>query len=385
MKKVIFVLILYLTFINSVIAIEVKSNNVIMYNLNDNSIIYEKNSSEKVSIASLTKILTAITVIENKNSLEEYVAINSNMLLGLDGYAKIGLQVGDRVKIIDLLYALMLPSAADAAQALSISTSGSVYEFSKLMNEEAKKIGVENSCFDNPVGMDSKDNYSTVQDVAKILIYSLNNKIFKEIFESNTYYISSIDKTVEKTIVKTSDNYNIDISLIKGAKTGYTQDAGLCLASTSSINGVNYLIVTINSPISYPYNLTDSINLYNYFSNNYSYRTVIKKDQILERLKIKNGYDKYYNIVSEGDITLYLPNDAEIEYSYDGIDVIDSSIKLGDKIGSINISSNHNSVYDFDVYLEQKLKYHNYTLYIFIVLLVLISIIMIAIFKRNKK
>lgn len=119
--------------------IEVKSNNVIMYNLNDNSIIYEKNSNEKVSIASLTKIMTAITVIENKESLDEYVVISSDMLLGLDGYAKADLKVGDKVKVIDLLYALMLPSASDAAQALSISTSGSVYEFSKLMNEEAKK------------------------------------------------------------------------------------------------------------------------------------------------------------------------------------------------------------------------------------------------------
>ena len=365
------------------IMFDLKSDNIIMYNLNDNSIIYEKNSNEKVPIASLTKILTAITVIENKDSLEEYVVINSDMLLGLDEYAKIGLQVGDKVRIIDLLYALMLPSAADAAQALSISTSGSIYEFSKLMNEEAKKIGVENSYFDNPVGMDSKDNYSTALDVAKILIYSLNNKTFKEIFESNTYYISSIDKTVEKTIIKTSDNYNIDISLIKGAKTGYTPDAGLCLASTSSINGIEYLIVTVNSPISYPYNLTDSISLYNYFSNNYSYRTVIKKDQILEKLKIKNGYDEYYNIVSKDDITLYLPNDDEIEYSYDGVDIIDSSIKLGDKIGSINILSNHNSVYDFDVYLDQKLKYHNYTLYTFIALFGLIAIIMIALFMRK--
>lgn len=364
--------------------IEVKSNNVIMYNLNDNSIIYEKNSNEKVSIASLTKIMTAITVIENKESLDEYVVISSDMLLGLDGYAKADLKVGDKVKVIDLLYALMLPSASDAAQALSISTSGSVYEFSKLMNEEAKKIGALDSHFDNPVGMDSINNYSTALDVAKILIYSLNNKTFKEIFESNSYYISSINKTVEKTIIKTSDSYNIDISLIKGAKTGYTNDAGLCLASTSSINGIDYLIVTINSPINYPYNLIDSINLYSYFSDNYSYRTLIKKDQILKKLKIKNGYDKYYNITSKEDITLYLPNDDNIEYYYNGVDVVDSSIKTGDKIGNVKMLSNGNSIYEFDVYLDQNLKYHNYILYIFVTFLILILIIIIIIFKRKK-
>ena len=113
----------------SVNALEINSNNAILYNLNDNNIIYEKNAYDEAQIASLTKIVTAITYIENNKDLATYVTIKYNMLTGLDGYAKVGLRVGDRLTKRELLYALMLPSAADAAQALAIDNSGSIDAF----------------------------------------------------------------------------------------------------------------------------------------------------------------------------------------------------------------------------------------------------------------
>ena len=233
MKKIILVIITLFLFIN-VKALEINSNNAILYNMNDESVIYEINSEEIVQIASLTKIVTAITVIENTENLNKEVTITREMLQGLDGYAKAGFKAGDKLTYIDLLYALMLPSAADAAQALAINISGSIEEFSNLMNQKIEERGVTNSKFDNPVGMDSESNYSTASDLAKILIYSLENETFKTIFNSNAYKIESLNKTVKKTLA----SYNIDTSIIKGAKTGFTYDAGLCLASTTTLENV---------------------------------------------------------------------------------------------------------------------------------------------------
>ena len=124
MKKVIFLFIALFIFINvqALESLKINSNNAILYNLNDNSVIYEKNSDDIVQIASLTKI----TVIENVEDLNSEVTITNEMIQGLNGYAKAGFKVGDKLTILDLLYALMLPSAADAAQALAISTSGSI-------------------------------------------------------------------------------------------------------------------------------------------------------------------------------------------------------------------------------------------------------------------
>ena len=264
MKKIIIGIVLFFLFIG-VKALDIKSNNAILYNMNDNNIIYEKNAYDKVQIASLTKIVTAITYIENNSDLDSYVTIKWNMLYGLDGYAKVGLYNGLKISRKDLLYALMLPSAADAAQALAIDSSGSISSFVDLMNKEVEKIGVKDTHFTNPVGMDSTANYSTAYDMAQILIYALKNDTFKTLFEADSYYMSSIDKKINKTVKDKERDYGINTSIIKGAKTGYTDMAGLCLASTSTLNDVNYLLITIGAPTNYPYHITDSIDIYNYY------------------------------------------------------------------------------------------------------------------------
>lgn len=381
MKKIVLILSIFFINIYSICAIEINSSKAIMYNLDENKIIYEKNSEEKTSIASLTKIVTAITVIDNSSDLNKEVIITNNMLKGLDGYAKIGLKVGDKLSTIDLLYALMLPSAADAAQSLAIDISGSIVDFSDLMNQELEKIGVSNSRFDNPVGMDSDNNYSTAFDIAKILIYSLKNETFKTIFETDKYYINSINKTVNKTL----SNYNIDTSIITGAKTGFTYDAGLCLASTSTINDINYLLVTLNSPINNNGHVMDAINLYDYFSSNYSNQVILKKGQVLKELKIKHGKKKYYEVKSLEEKKMYLENDFDISniiIEYNGVEEITKKIKLHDKIGSINVKYKGDVIYTFDVYLEESLKYYNYFLYLSIILLI---IIIFMIIKRKRK
>jgi len=379
MKKIILIVLALFIFIN-VNALEINSKNAILYNLNDNSVIYEKNSEEQVQVASLTKMVTAITVLENIEDLNEEVRITRDMLLGLNGYAKAGFKVGNKLTYEDLLYALMLPSAADAAQALAISIGGSIDEFAILMNNKVNEIGVTNSKFDNPVGMDSVNNYSTASDMAKILIYCLKNKTFETIFNSNSYRIESLNKTVKKTI----SSYDVDTSIIKGAKTGYETIAGLCLASTATIENVDYLLITLGADDSAKNHVIDTVNIYEYYSTNYGYINILKKDQLLETIDVKHSKTKTYDIISKEDTSLYLEKTVKdnLKYEYDGITELNRKIKVGDKLGVVNILSKDEIIYTYDVYLDTEIKYYNYILYVSIGVVI---ILLLTIFIKKRK
>ena len=356
----------------------VESKNIILYNMNDNNIIYEENSNEKVSIASLTKIMTAIVAIENCN-LNDKVTITNKDFIGLDGYAKAGFKVGDKVTYEDLLYALMLPSGADAALALF----NNIDNFIDKMNNKAKELNMTNTSFSNSIGMDDDNNYSTASDLSKLLIYALKNEEFKKIFSSNEYTTTNNLK-LTKTTYKTAKIYNIDISNITGSKTGYTGDAGYCLASTASIDGIDYLMITLGSYDS-GYHIIDSANIYKYYGDNYSYKNILNKGQKLKTLKIKFGKKKTYDIVSTKNIKKYLKNDIDlekIEYVYDGIDTLTYKIKKGDYLGKVIIKYNDEVLDTYKVYLNDKIEY---IIHWFIIIpLSLISIIFL-IFKIKKK
>ena len=148
---------------------EISAQNVILYNLNDNTVIYEKNSEERVSIASITKIMTSIVALENIDDLNDYVTITQEDFNGTVGYSKAGFNIGDKVTYEDLLYGILLPSGADAVNAVVNNTLG-YDKFIIAMNDTAKKIGLENTSFENPIGKDNENNYSTAKDVAKMFM-----------------------------------------------------------------------------------------------------------------------------------------------------------------------------------------------------------------------
>ena len=357
----------------------VESKNIILYNMNDNDVIYETSSDDIVPIASITKIMTAIVSIENISDLKDTVVITNDDFKGLSGYAKAGFKVGDKVTYEDLLYALMLPSGADAAQALS----NNIDNFVEKMNDKAKELGLKNTKFSNPVGMDDDNNYSTAKDISKLLIYSLKNETFKKIFSSDNYTTSNGLK-LTKTTKKTARSYNIDISNITGSKTGYTGDAGYCLASTATINGIDYLMVTLGAQ-DLGYHVIDTVNIYKYYGDNYSYVDILKKGQKLKTIKIKFGKKKTYDIVSTKTIKKYLKNDTDlekIEYIYDGVEELNYKIKKGDYIGKVTIKYDGKVLDIYKVYLNEKIEY---IIHWFIIIPIVILSILIFIVKKIKK
>ena len=363
--------------------INIKSDKAIVYNLNDDNIIYEKNSEEETKIASLTKIMTCLVALENIKSLDELVTVTYNDLKGLNGYAKAGFKVGDEVSYKDLLYALMLPSGADAAQILANNIAGSSEEFVNLMNKKVSDLKLKHTKFSNPIGMDD-ENYSTAYDMAIILKEAIKNETFKEIFKTNEY-ITSNDLKLEKTTYKTALYYDLDVSSITGSKTGYTDIADYCLATTSSINEVNYLAITLNAK-KVPNHIKDTLELYKYFSSNYSYKNILNKNQKITTLKVKYAKIKTYDITSTKTIKKYLKNDTDIskiKYKYKGVKTLNRKIKKGDYLGKVTISYNGNILDTYKVYLNDDIKYINF--YLIGTILIFIILIIILIIKKSKR
>lgn len=364
-------------------AIDIYSNNGILYNLNDDEIIYKKNEQEKVQIASLTKIMTAVVALENIEDINQTITLEKEMFDGLEEYAQAGFKIGDKVTYIDLLYGLMLPSGAECAYALSLSISNTNEEFVKLMNEKAKELNLKNTTFQNPIGIDDENNYSTVEDIAILLKYALKNPIFNKIFKTKEY-ITSNNIKLESTIKEKAKKSNLDVSNILGSKTGFTDKAGYCLASISKINNINYLLVTTNASTKNEYQVMDAINIYDYYSKNYSYKKILKFNQLLVKIPIKNSIKKEYKIYSEFDKYIYANNElneANITYEYEGIKEITKKTKQNEKIGKINIKYNNEIIYTYDIILKEKIYFHNYTMYLICISIITINIII----KKQKK
>lgn len=363
---------------------EISAQNVILYNLNDNIVIYEKNSEERVSIASITKIMTSIVALENIDDLNDYVTITQDDFNGTVGYSKAGFNVGDKVTYEDLLYGILLPSGAEAVNAIVNNTLG-YDEFIKAMNDTAKKIGLENTSFENPIGKDNENNYSTAKDVAKMLEYALKNSNFKKIFTTKEYTTTN-NINLKSTLMPYKNILNI--SIIDGSKSGFTSNAGRCLASISTIDDVSYLLVVLKSSLSNAYNaVKDSITIYDYYSNNYSYQLVLESDKVITSLPIKYSKEKEYDITSNDDIKLYLKNDTvdNLTYEFDGVKEIKYNTKKDSYLGTIKIYNEQELLYESEVFLNKDITYYNFYLIGLIVFIVIVILLKLSSKKRKKR
>lgn len=364
MKKFIVFLLLLIPINVFALDLDITSSNAIMYNLNDNEVIYEKGSEEEVSIASLTKIMTCIVAIENIDNLDDKVILTNKDFESLaeQNAAVAGFHVGEEVTYRDLLYGLMLPSGADAAQALERVTYGGRDKFIDAMNEKVKKLKLKHTHFTNPTGLDEDGHYSSAEDLSKIFMYALKNDTFKEIITTSTYTTSNGRLTFRSTISKALSNYNLDMKYLLGGKTGTTENAGLCLATIAEYDGVKYLLVTIKAPMgnAIPSNYSDQKIIYDYFMNNYSYKEIVKKNDVLVKIDTLYAKSDKVTIKSNKTIKKYLDNTFDknkVHYKYDGIKKIKYNTKVGTTLGKVKIIYNDEVLDTINVKLDEKLEF----------------------------
>ena len=404
MKKIKILLLLFIIcFCINVNALEfdLNSNHAILYNLNDSSVLYEKNSTDKTSIASLTKIMTGIVAIENIDNLDEKVKLTNADFKGLReaNLVTAGFKVGEEVTYRDLLYGLMLPSGADAAQALTRLVAGSIDNYINLMNQKAVELGLKNTHFINPTGLDVEGHYSTVEDIGILFQYAIKNEEFLNIIKTKKYTISNGRITLTSTIERAKQRYGLSMDYILGGKTGTTGDAGYCLATIANYNGVDYMLVTAktNFPSTQPLNYQDAKTVYEYFMNNYGYHNVLAKGDKLVSINTLYAKKDKIDFYSNQELEMYLENTYDKDkliYKYTGINEIPYDMEIGTKLGKVELYNGDTLLTTVEIDLEEKLEFdlikflsiNRVAVISILVIILLVIISLVCIIKKlNKK
>ncbi|MDO4341514.1 MAG: D-alanyl-D-alanine carboxypeptidase family protein [bacterium] len=332
MKKIIIMLLIIIPLkVNAISA-----SSYIVMDTDNNRVLEGSNINKRSLIASITKIMTSMVVIDMTN-VNKTVTIGDEVLKSFG--SGIYVSVGEKISVINLLYGLMLRSGNDAAIALAYYTAGNMDNFAYLMNNKAKDIGMNNTTFVNSSGLEDGDkaNYSTVYDMALLSGYAINNSLYKQI-------VGTKDITV-KTDLKTYvwHNKNKLLSSYKycvGGKTGFTEKARRTLVTNASKDGVNLTVVTFNDGNDFG----DHKDLYE------KYFDVLKEYEILSEGPIKTKYDNTYLSKS---FKMSLTKD---EYKKLKKEIIYYDDNASNIIGKVKVSLNDKEYFTEDIYIKKEVK-----------------------------
>lgn len=324
--KIILTLTLFiLSFVNVSLASEpnVASSAAILVEASTGKILYEKNAYEKMYPASTTKILTAILTLENCD-LEEKATVSHNAVYSIpSGYVNCNLQEGEEIPIKDLMYALMVKSANDAAVVLAEHIGGSVEGFANQMNEKAKQIGCQNTHFVNPNGIHNENHYSTAYDLSIMAQYGMKNEILRNYVATTTYTLPATNKypnrdriciTTNDMIRPASKYYNEHVI---GIKTGYTTEAKNCLISAANQNDTELICVVLhagtnNEGLSERY--IDTSALFQYGFSDFQFTNIVTENDIIQNIEIENGTKdtKYLDLIAKDTLSAYLNKEINL-------------------------------------------------------------------------
>lgn len=245
----------------------------ILMDASTGEVLAEQNADTQMYPASMTKILTAVTAMESVNSLDEIVTMPYEIYATLyeEGASMAGFEAGEQASVRPLLYGVILPSGAECCIALADLIDGSESAFVQRMNEKAQALGMSSTHFVTCTGLHDAQHYSTVRDIAVLLQYALQSSDFREIFTAHSYSVAPTAQhpegfTFYSTMFQSLGDASVTGGEILGGKTGYTEEAGLCLASLAQVNGREYILVTAGAPGSHdtePLHTIDAKAVYN--------------------------------------------------------------------------------------------------------------------------
>lgn len=289
------------TYSSDVSTLNLNARSCIVLDRTSKKVLYGKNQYHKVKMASTTKIMTATVIIENCD-LNQTVEI-SKKAAGTGG-SRLGLKTGDKITIRDLLYGLMLRSGNDAAVALAETASGSIQGFSELMNQKATELGLTNTHFESPHGLDSDGHYTTAYELALLSDYALQNPTFLQIVGTKNYTISI--NGYPKTLSNTNELLG-NLNGIYGIKTGFTNGANRCLVTACKRNDMDIICVALGCDTK-KFRTQDSIKLIEYTFKNFEYVNIA---ELIEKkfAEWKNQNSNYF-VIHKG-----LHSNLQIQYS----------------------------------------------------------------------
>lgn len=313
--------------------------------------LYSKGETMKLPMASTTKIVTALTVLENCKDLDKEFKID-NRAVGITG-TSIYLKNDEVMTARELLYGMMLPSGNDAATALAYHISNDIPTFCKLMKSTAEKCGAYNSSFDNPHGLDSSSHYTTAYDLALITAKALDNDIFKEIVTTKSTRIRGATTGTYRYL----RNKNKLLSTLDGCigvKTGFTNYAGRCLVSACERNGFRTVCVVLNcGPM-----FEESEKYLNMAYKEYNKVTLLPSYKIIRRISVQNGKKNYVKTFSKKSFEYPLTEKelSRIVYKYNLPNCIQAPVLKDDVVGNLEIYLDNCLLFSEKIYTMDNVK-----------------------------
>ncbi len=329
------------------------SRRYIVYDRISKSMIIGKNEDVKSAMASTTKIMTTIVILE-KADLNEKVTVSAKA--GGTGGSRLGLKRGDKASVRDLLYGLMLRSGNDAAVALAEHVGGSVKGFAELMNEKAIELGLTNTHFVTPHGLDDANHYTTALELAKLTDYAMDNETFAKIVgtKSTTIYINNQSRQINNT----NELLGV-LNGVVGVKTGFTNNAGRCLVTETKRNNMDIITIVLGADTKKD-RTKDSVNLIEYTFSKYKMYNL--EEQIIKEFnKWKNINEKRILIIKGktsnpklalGAIekaTIPICDNDKIEYSINALTEVEAPVEQWNVMGTLTVKLNGEILENIDI------------------------------------
>ncbi len=306
------------------------------------------NKDMRLEMASTTKVVTAIVALENSN-VDDVVEITKDMT-GIEG-SSLYLREGERWKLSDLIYGLMMQSGNDAATAIAIKVGGSVEGFVEMMNDFADRLGLKNTWFDNPHGLHSKDHYTSSHDLARITAYSLKNPTFAKIVSSKSHDVEGSEYLKARTIY----NKNKLLSSFEGAngvKTGYTTDSGRCFVGAAERNGMQLISVVLNCPDMWERTkalLRGAFDEYDYYKIGDSSKDLDVFSIGGENISLRLERDIYYPL-KKGE-------SENFSYVFEPLDEYPAALAAGDAVGTLKVYDRNRLIFSRKIITINEIKH----------------------------
>lgn len=320
------------------------SRRYIVYDRISKSMIIGKNEDIKSAMASTTKIMTTIVILE-KADLNETVTVSAKA--GGTGGSRLGLKRGDKASVRDLLYGLMLRSGNDAAVALAEHVGGSVKEFAELMNEKAIELGLTNTHFVTPHGLDDANHYTTALELAKLTDYAMNNETFSKIVgtKSITIYINNQPRQINNT----NELLGV-LNGVVGVKTGFTNNAGRCLVTETKRNNMDIITIVLGADTKKD-RTKDSVNLIEYTYSKYKMYNI--EEKIIEEFNKWKNINEKRILITKGKQSnpklalgaiekaiIPICDDDKIEYSINALTEVEAPVEQWNVMGTLTVKLN---------------------------------------------
>ena len=336
----------------------INSRSAVVIDRESKRILYGKNENDKRPMASTTKIITALIVIE-KGNFNDTVTVSKKA--AITGGSRLGLKTNDKITVKDLLYGLMMVSGNDAAVALAEYIAGDVTSFADLMNERAKQIGLENTHYVTPHGLDSDEHYTTAYELAILADYALNNKTFANIVNTKNYTVSI--NGYSKNLNNTNELLGY-LNGVYGVKTGFTNGAGRCLVTSVKRADLDIICVVMGADTK-KYRTSDSIKLIEYAFQNYKnidLNTMIETEfanwKSNNKINVYKGRKNESEVILDNyNITTYpLKNDEEVEIEISADNEFEAPLNVNTSIGKLRINISGNNIYEISIKIKETVE-----------------------------